>query len=263
MISRCRDRLDNVNYWKSKTMVAPHMHSGQDRQGQDPARKPLVIAIDGPAGAGKSTVARRVADALGYLYIDTGAMYRAATWLVIAQNVNSQDLEAIVNLVAASTIDLKPPDESSGGRIRVFVDSREVTYDIRSQDVTRLVSAVSAVPGVRRHLVEKQQSIARQGGVVMDGRDIGTVVLPGADIKIFLTASPEVRAERRMLELAALGQPAEFSEILAQIKERDRLDSTRAVAPLRQAQDAIPINTDSMTVEEVSERILNLCRRQF
>ncbi len=230
---------------------------------KDSAQKPLVIAIDGPAGAGKSTVSRRVADALGYLYIDTGAMYRAATWLVLNKNVNVQDLERIVGLIAAADITLIPNDDTATGPVRVFVDRSEVTREIRSQEVTRLVSPISAIPGVRQHLVEKQQKMAESGGVVMDGRDIGTVVLPGADVKVFLTASPEVRAERRQKDFNQLGERPELQVLLSEIRERDRQDSTRAVAPLRQAQDAIPINTDNMSIDEVVTRILNLCKRHL
>lgn len=229
-------------------------------QGDAPL-KSLVIAIDGPAGAGKSTVAKRVADALGYLYIDTGAMYRAATWLVLENNVNTQDLEAIVRLVASANIELKQAEDS--GPQHVLVNGNDVSNAIRSQQVTRLVSPISAIPGVRQHLVVKQQKLASQGAVVMDGRDIGTVVLPKADLKIFLTASPDVRASRRLKDLEALGEKADLDLLLHEIKERDRQDSTRAVAPLRQAQDAIPINTDNLTVEEVVTRVLNLCRRQL
>lgn len=222
--------------------------------------KSLVVAIDGPAGAGKSTVARRVADALGYLYIDTGAMYRAATWLVLENNVNTQDLESIVKLVAAASIELR--QSADGGPQSVLVNGKDISGEIRTRQISRLVSPISAIPGVRQHLVVQQQQLASAGGVVMDGRDIGTVVLPKADLKIFLTASPEVRAGRRLKELQAAGESPDEAILLHEIKERDRLDSTRAVAPLRQAQDAIPLNTDSLSIEDVVTRILNLCKRQ-
>lgn len=222
--------------------------------------KPLIVAIDGPAGAGKSTVARRVADALGYLYIDTGAMYRAATWLVLEHNVNTQDLESIVKLVAAASIELR--QSTDGGPQSVLVNGKDISGEIRTQQISRLVSPISAIPGVRQHLVVQQQQLASAGGVVMDGRDIGTVVLPKADLKIFLTASAEVRAGRRLKELQATGESPDEAILLHEIKERDRLDSTRAVAPLRQAQDAIPLNTDSLSIEDVVSRILNLCKRQ-
>jgi cytidylate kinase len=168
-----------------------------------------------------------------------------------------------VRLVSGAKIELKLQEVQDGQSTRVLVNGEDVTREIRTQQVTRLVSPVSAVPGVRQHLVAQQQQMAEQGGVVMDGRDIGTVVLPKADIKIFLTASPEIRAERRLKELNEMGEEAQYASLLAEIKDRDRQDSTRLVAPLRQAQDAIPINTDNLGVDQVVERILNLCRRQL
>jgi cytidylate kinase len=190
-------------------------------------------------------------------------MYRAATWLVIRANVNAQDLEAVVKLIAGCQLELRPGDEHSGGRARVFANSEEITDEIRSLAVTRLVSPVSAIPGVRGCLVAQQQKLAAAGGVVMDGRDIGTVVLPNADLKIFLNASPEVRAARRLKELEQLGEVANLEVVLQDIKDRDSQDCSRAVAPLRQAQDAIAINSDTLTIDEVVERILGLCRRQL
>jgi pantoate ligase/cytidylate kinase len=244
-------------------MVSPEIEPAKVENTITTQKKALVVAIDGPAGAGKSTVAKRIADALGYLYIDTGAMYRAATWLVMRENVNLLDLEGIVRLVSGAKIELKLQEVQDGQSTRVLVNGEDVTREIRTQQVTRLVSPVSAVPGVRQHLVAQQQEMAERGGVVMDGRDIGTVVLPKADIKIFLTASPEIRAERRLKELNEMGEEAQYASLLAEIKDRDRQDSTRLVAPLRQAQDAIPINTDNLAVDQVVERILNLCRRQL
>jgi cytidylate kinase len=244
-------------------MATPEIEPAKVQDSRSAPKKLLVVAIDGPAGAGKSTVARRIADELGYLYIDTGAMYRAATWLVMRENVNTQDLEAIVKLISKANIELRLEQGTTSNTTSVFVNNEDVTREIRTQPVTRLVSPISAVPGVRQHLVAQQQKLAENGGVVMDGRDIGTVVLPKADIKIFLTASPEVRAERRLKDLQTMGESAEYASLLAEIKDRDRQDSTRLVAPLRQAQDAIPLNTDNLSIDQVVERILNLCKRQL
>lgn len=218
--------------------------------------KTLQIAIDGPAGAGKSTVAKKVADALGYLYIDTGAMYRAATWLVLKNNVNLVDESAIVATVEKAKIELKPGD--SHEKIHVFVDGQEVTKEIRSQNITKLVSPLSAIGAVREQLVEQQREMALAGGVVLDGRDIGTVVLPDANVKIFLTASADVRARRRLAELKELGETADYNSLLKEIVERDQRDSNREIAPLRMADDAILILSDNMTVDEVVAHIIKL-----
>lgn len=218
----------------------------------------ISIAIDGPAGAGKSTLARRVAAQLGYLYIDTGAMYRAATWVVLKNKVNLNDEQTIVRLVSQADIELKTPDESSQGRVRVFVDGDDVSMIIRSRIITKFSSPVSAIGGVRVLLVKRQQAMAAAGGVVMDGRDIGTVVLPNADLKIFLTASASIRAQRRLKELKELGQLADYDTILKEIETRDHLDTTRDISPLRQAPDAVAISTDDLTIDEMVQRVLQL-----
>jgi cytidylate kinase len=221
------------------------------------------IAIDGPAGAGKSTVAQRVAQRLQYLYIDTGAMYRAATWISLERKANLEDDAEVIRLVEASRIDLQPPDESSRGRVRVFINETDVTMIVRSRIVTRFVSQISAIAGIRKIMVARQQQMADRGRVVMDGRDIGTVVLPRAALKIFLTASPEVRADRRLKELKEMGQAADLNTLLEEIKARDHFDSTRATSPLRQADDAIVINTDNLTIDQVVQQILSLAQARL
>lgn len=221
--------------------------------------KQLVIAIDGPAGAGKSTVARKVADALGYLYIDTGAMYRALTLAVLRAGVPVEDAAAVTSVVERCRVDLQPGPNGN----RVFLNGEEVTGEIRTLAVSNAVSQVAAIPAVRRHLVTLQRRLAGAGGVVMDGRDIGTVVLPDADLKIFLTASLEERARRRYLETQALGQGTDLEEIRKNLEERDRLDAGRAVAPLRIAEDAVVIDTTDWTVEQVVTHVLRLCRRRL
>jgi cytidylate kinase len=231
----------------------------QIRKGEAGARvsKTLQIAIDGPAGAGKSTVAKRVADALGYLYIDTGAMYRAATWLIIQENIDLSDHAAIAKAVAQSKIELRPGDAEE--KILVFVNGVEVTKQIRSQNITKLVSPLAAIGAIREHLVNQQRQLAMSGGVVLDGRDIGTVVLPEANVKIFLTASPSVRAHRRLIELKSSGESADYETLLKDIVERDQRDTNREIAPLRMADDAVLILSDNMSVDDVVAHIIKLC----
>jgi cytidylate kinase len=219
----------------------------------------LKIAIDGPAGAGKSTVAKRIADKLGYLYIDTGAMYRALTWLVIKNGIHINDEAAIIELVRTAKIVLKPGDKSSHQLARVFINGQEITKQIRTPEITKLTSSLSTIAAVRAYLVEQQRAMASDGGVVLDGRDIGTVVLPDANIKIFLTASPEVRAKRRYAELRAQGEEVNFDALLQEIIERDHRDSNRAIAPLCMAEDAVLILSDNMQIDEVVSYIIDLC----
>lgn len=223
---------------------------------QAQAGRRLTIAIDGPAGAGKSTVARRLAARLGYLYVDSGAMYRAVTLKALREGIDPGDAEALAGLVARTEIVLEPSPEG----VRVLLDGEDVTAAIRRQDVSRAVSAVSAHPAVRERLVELQRALARPGGVVMDGRDIGSHVLPWADRKIFITASLAERARRRQRELAASGVHAPLAEIEAEIARRDHLDSTRPASPLVRVPDAILIDTTGLTVDEVVNRILDHCR---
>jgi CMP/dCMP kinase len=217
----------------------------------------LKIAIDGPAGAGKSTVARKVAERLGYLYIDTGAMYRAATMIVLRHNFPVDNNELAAKALDQSTIELLPPDNGSSGRQRVMVDGVDETENIRKREITNQASAVSALPAVRERLVARQRELAQAGGAVLDGRDIGTVVLPNAEVKIFLTASPEIRAKRRHNELMQSGENAELEVILQETIERDRKDSSRAIAPLKAAEDAIMVDTDLMSIDDVVETIIS------
>ncbi|BAU43195.1 bifunctional pantoate--beta-alanine ligase/(d)CMP kinase [Leptolyngbya sp. O-77] len=235
------------------------------------ARKP-IIAIDGPAGAGKSTVARRVAAELGLLYLDTGAMYRAVTWLVRQSGIEISDEAAIAELVSQSKIELvqhlemQEPEAgdaslSLASPLTVLINGQDVTREIRTPAVTAQVSAIAAQGEVRRMLVKQQQEYGRRGGVVMDGRDVGTQVFPDAELKIFLTASVRERARRRQLDLKEQGQPEISLEALEQaIFERDQKDSSRKVSPLRKADDAIELVTDHLTVEAVVDKIIGLYR---
>ncbi len=220
-----------------------------------------IIAIDGPAGAGKSTVARHVAYQLGLTYIDTGAMYRAFTWLALEKQIDLQDQVALAELAATTQIDLDPlldPDTPVGIRI----NGQDVTRAIRSQAVTQAVSQVAACAAVRDYLVQQQQQLGSQGGVILEGRDIGTHVFPQAQLKFFLTASVEERASRRQKELAQQGEEVSVQDLADQIAKRDYQDSHRAIAPLRQAPDAIVIVTDSLTIEQVVQQIVERYREK-
>ncbi|MEN9226418.1 MAG: bifunctional pantoate--beta-alanine ligase/(d)CMP kinase [Thermostichus sp. HHBFW_bins_43] len=228
-------------------------------EGTSAVRRPL-IAIDGPAGAGKSTVARAVAAQLHLLYLDTGAMYRAITWLALQQGIPLDDAEKLTQLAAQTQLTLKS-GTSSVEPTRIWANGEEITQAIRSPEVTRWVSQVSAVPGVRQELVKRQRSIGRDGGAVLEGRDIGTHVFPDAELKVFLTASVEERAQRRQHQLQAQGQQVALEELEAQIQQRDRRDSERPISPLRPAPDAILINTDHLSQSEVQDKIVMLYRQ--
>jgi len=211
-----------------------------------------IVAIDGPAGAGKSTVAKGVAERLGYIYVDTGAMYRAVALKVIREKIAVSDHAAIAAL--ARRLDIR--FEKVGDEQRIFVDGEDVTEAIRTAEATRLSSPVSAIKGVRKRLVELQRKMGERGGIVMEGRDIGTVVFPNAEVKVFLTASAGERARRRTDQLRQMGVEADVQQIAAEISERDLRDSSRSEAPLKQAPDAVLIETDGLTLEQVIEAVI-------
>ncbi|WP_293659930.1 (d)CMP kinase [Phascolarctobacterium sp.] len=217
--------------------------------------KKLVVAIDGPAGAGKSTIAKLAAEELGYIYIDTGAMYRSVAWKFL-QEKQVFSPELVGRLAAEMEITFKPEAKLN----RVFVDGTEVTEAIRTPEVTEIVSKVSAVGEVREAMVAQQRRMGEAGGVVMDGRDIGTVVFPQADLKIFLTASAEERASRRHKEMLAKGMQVDLQQLQADIESRDKQDCEREIAPLCCAEDAIYLDTSSMSILEVTAKILHLVR---
>ncbi len=218
----------------------------------------ISIAIDGPAGSGKSTIAKLIAVKFGYLYIDTGAMYRAITLKALQQGVSPQDEKSLAELAMGTKIVLRDEKQDKELKLRVFLDEVEVTHQIRSLEVTNNASAVAAVAAVRTNLVKMQRQMAAAGGVVMDGRDIGTVVLPHAELKLFLTASIGERSRRRFLELEAKGVSVTLAELEEQIRHRDFLDSNRQVDPLCQATDAIFLDTTSLTIDQVVEKIIEL-----
>lgn len=213
-----------------------------------------VVAVDGPGGSGKSTVARRVAERLGLLYLDTGAMYRAVGLLAEEAGVSLEDETAVVAVAEGAGLRFD-------GAGRLYAGDRDLSRAIRTLAAGELASRVSALPGVRRVLVDAQRRLARDRGVVMEGRDIGTNVFPDAAVKVYLTASPEVRAERRRRELEAAGRAATLEEVLASVVERDRRDASRSVAPLRRADDAVLVDTTAMSLDEVVATVEELARR--
>jgi cytidylate kinase len=222
---------------------------------------PLTIAIDGPAGSGKSTVARRVAAMLGYLYLDSGAMYRAVALKALQQNIPLDDHARLESLTRDTHIELKAPtreQETAGLKNRVFLDGREVTLEIRTPEVAQAASRLATIAGVRQILVAEQQRAGQGGGVVMEGRDIGTVVFPNAELKIFLEASPEVRAERRWMEHEEKGEHLSLTEVLAEVRERDKRDRERRVSPLVRAVDAVLVDNTALGIEETARFIVFL-----
>jgi len=223
---------------------------------------PATIAIDGPAASGKSTIGNLLANKLGYISLDTGIMYRAVAYKAIQAKVDVFDGEAVSDLAERIKIDIRPSTAGDGCQFDVIIDGEDHTWDIRSPEVNQVVSEVSVYPRVRNAMTELQRKIAKNGRIVMIGRDIGTVVLPLAEMKIYLEASVEVRAQRRYIEELARGKKVCLDEIAESLRHRDEIDSGRAVAPLRPAEDAIVLNTDDMTVYEVVEYLMGLIARR-
>ncbi|MEC5252431.1 (d)CMP kinase [Bacillus licheniformis] len=217
--------------------------------------KKLCIAIDGPAAAGKSTVAKIVARKKSYIYIDTGAMYRAITYLALEKGVDLNDEAALTALLKESAIDLTVSPE---GEQKVYIAGEDVTEAIRTDSVSNQVSIVAKYAGIREEMTKRQQQLAEKGGVVMDGRDIGTHVLPNAEVKIFLLASVEERAKRRFEENVKKGYNVNYETLAEEIRRRDKLDSEREISPLKKADDALEIDTTLLTIDEVAEKILQI-----
>jgi cytidylate kinase len=225
----------------------------------------LTIAIDGPAGSGKSSVARRVAGVLGYLYLDSGAMYRALALKALRRGVPLDDEAGLEALAAETHVELKPPtpeQEKAGAKNRVFLDSREVTDAIRTAEVAQAASRLATIAGVRHVLVAEQQRAGAGGGIVMEGRDIGTVVFPKAELKIFLDASPEVRTERRWKEHQEKGESVTVFQVLEEVRQRDKRDRERKVSPLVRAADAVIVDNTAMDVEETARLLVMLARER-
>ncbi|HEY2119464.1 MAG TPA: (d)CMP kinase [Candidatus Acidoferrum sp.] len=225
----------------------------------------LTIAIDGPAGSGKSTVARRVAAMMGYVYLDSGAMYRAVALKAIEKKIPLNGEEQLEALTRETHIELKSPtpeQESQGLKNRVFLDGTEVTYEIRTADVAQAASQLATIAGVRKVLVAEQKRAGQGGGVVMEGRDIGTVVFPSAELKIFLEAAPAARAQRRWLEHQEKGDHVSVEEVLIEVRERDKRDRERKVSPLVRAADAVLIDNTAMGIEETARLIVMLAQER-
>ncbi|HKF51285.1 MAG TPA: (d)CMP kinase [Candidatus Acidoferrales bacterium] len=227
------------------------------------AVKNIVIAIDGPVGSGKSTAARRVAELLGYTYIDTGAMYRAVALKALRAKIAMDATEELVALAASARIDLRPEVRDTGSTQRVLLDGEDVTAAIRTPEVSQAASKIAVVEGVRHVLVAEQRRAGANGGVVMEGRDIGSVVFPDAELKVFLTASDEVRARRRWLEHQQKGDKIDLARTLEEVRERDRRDASREHSPLIRAEGAVFVDSTAMEVEEVARLIAMLARESL
>lgn len=219
----------------------------------------INVAIDGPAGAGKSTIARTAAQALGYIYVDTGALYRAVGVYSLRRGFDTKNADTVAGTLSDICVELK----FIGGVQHVFLNGEDVSEEIRTPEASMAASDVSAVPAVRQFLFDLQRNIAKQNDCIMDGRDIGTVVLPRAQVKIFLTASPEARAMRRYRELQAKGAADTFEEVLADLKQRDYNDSHRAVAPLKPAEDSILVDTTELHLEESVEKVIAVIQERI
>jgi cytidylate kinase len=221
-------------------------------------KQPNIIAIDGPAASGKSTLAQKLADALGYVYLDTGVMYRAVTLAALEKGCAISDESAVTALAQTADIDVRPASVKDGRMYDVWLDNEDVTWRIRQPDVEDNVSPVAAYKGVRQAMTEQQRQIGKRGKIVMAGRDIGTVVFPDAELKIYLEASLEERARRRYAELCQRGEKPILADVVSNLRSRDQIDSGRAVAPLKPAADAIIIVTDNMDQQQVFEKMMSL-----
>ena len=215
------------------------------------------VAVDGPAGAGKSTIAKLVAKKMGYIYVDTGAMYRGLAIHFLKKGVNPEEKEAVVEACRDAEVTIG----YESGVQQIYLNGENVTDMLRTEEVGNMASRTSAIPEVREKLLELQRSLAREKDVIMDGRDIGTNILPDADVKIYLTASVETRAKRRYDELKEKGESCDLEEIARDIKDRDERDMTREIAPLKKAEDAVLVDSSDMSIEEVVSEICSLCRR--
>ena len=222
--------------------------------------KKYSVAIDGPAGAGKSTIAKKLAAELGYHYVDTGAIYRTVAYFMDLLGVSPKDVDGVERYIDELTIGIEYDED---GKQHMIMNGMDVTNDIRTQDISQKASLVSAHAVVREVLLDMQRDMAKNYDVIMDGRDIGTVVLPKASVKIFLTASPEVRAKRRCDELIAKGQKAKYETILKEIKQRDYQDTHREIAPLKLARDSIKVDTSDMDIDQVVEHIRSIVREKI
>ena len=221
--------------------------------------KTVAIAIDGPAGAGKSTIARKLAEKTGYIYVDTGALYRTVALSISKNGINPQDVPAVVEHIGKISVDIKYID----GEQRVILNGEDVSSLIRTPEVSMMASVTSAIPEIRAFLLGLQRKLAKEHNVVMDGRDIATVVLPDAKVKIFLTASPEVRAKRRYDELILKGQSVEFSDVLADLIKRDEQDMTRAVAPLKPSEESVIVDTSELDLDGAVLAMENVVKRRI